>query len=160
MKYLIIKSLPFAGFEEGAVIDATGGWLYLNVDFTNTEYFKPVIESNYIVGQELVLSTCKGSFLVKVESITNGDEAVNHLIPYYSVKQVNGINRLNPVREERLSLPKWFWFINSDGEVCCDYEQRKGISQKGLAWKQMVDNYYTSEENAKSAKELLTCLLS
>ena len=149
MKYEVIKALPFSGFNLVGQIKESS--LSPEVVFTNTEYFKPVIERKYNVGTTLVY---KGA-LVQLDKYTSTLRVEVHYIGH-------GVPFL--VNESELSVPTFFWFINSNGQCTRDFTERKGLNPEGMKWKTLTGNYFKSLEDAHEGKafavELFAELLS
>lgn len=140
MKYLVVKSLPIIGFEKGKVVDSE---LVTGVDFSNTEYFEPYVESKFKVDELVVYH---GILCKVIKFLPGKSKSFNN----YDLKDVNSGMRYQSAPECNLSTPTLFWFINSDGVICRDFEERGRINKAGLAWKKKIGNYFKSLQAVQS----------
>lgn len=138
MKYTIKKAIPVNGLNRvNEIVESSD---FPTVNFQNTEYFEPYTQSKYNVCEFVVyLGT-----LYEVKNVNSG---------IYQIKDANGCQVLNRIKEVNLQKPNFYWFINSDGVICRDFEQRRAINKTGLNWKKTAGNYFTSLTEATAAKE-------
>ena len=51
--------------------------------------------------------------------------------------------------DTKLRQPTRFWFINSNGKIINDYEERAKVNNSGLAHKKITGNYFKSMDDAR-----------
>lgn len=143
MRYIVKKQIPIAGgLKKGYVIDSSHA-IYSNLDFSDKEFFEPYPEQLYEINQEVVYDGIR----YKVINIINN--GIN-----YVIRNDNGIQTtIN--NKTKILIPTNFWFINSNGQIQSDYEERKGINKDGLKFKKLTGNYFVTFELAQYFRDKL-----
>jgi len=146
-RVVLIAPIPFIGFKVGEIIEIEPG-LSRIINFFDPKFFKPYFDPIYKVGEAVIY---KGS----VRYVKSRKESVSGFIYV-----LNDIPKLTSrfsetAKETELKPAKMFWFINSNGIVTPDYENRKGINHDGLKWKKQTGNYYKTKEEAVVTKNTI-----
>lgn len=144
MKYLVKKEIPLTMgiLKVGDVIDGND-IKYNMLDFSNTNFFQKLGSPKYCEGQPLLYKDCL-YFVTKIHP------SVTKLGHIYTIKSSNNINITTIDDKTKIIIPTIFWFINSNGVICSDYEERKNISLNGIRFKKIAGNYFKALEDAKN----------
>lgn len=144
-KYVVMKDIPLIPnpLKKGDVITpALGGYEHLNVK--DEKFFKPYQEPLYKMDEQLIIKN--GSTIYKVTQVFNtGRYTISDGLCNFTIT-----DKTSNVRKV-----KSFWFINSNGIISPDCEERKGMNKEGLAYKKATGNYFSTKEEAILAKKQL-----
>lgn len=144
-KYVVMKDIPLVPrpLKRGDVITpALGGYEHLNLK--DEKFFKKFQEPLYKKDDQLIIRN--GSTIYKVLEVSNtGRYTISDGFCSMTITdKTSGVRRV-----------KSFWFINSNGIISPDCEERKGINKEGLEYKKATGNYFNSKEEAVLAKQQL-----
>lgn len=144
MKYLVKKEIPLltGTINVGEIINSDD-LMYKTLDFSNTNFFEKLANPIYCVDQPLLYKDC-------LYFVTKVDRPVGKLGYTYTIKSSNNINVTTINDKTKIIIPTIFWFINSNGVICSDYEERKNISLNGIRFKKIAGNYFKTLEDAKN----------
>lgn len=146
--YIVKKTIPLSPFplKKGDKIDKTHP-LFSMLDVSDSNYFDLYIEPKYQIGQELLYSKDKFVVLLYIVSkINNG----SYVLSRQGSSDVTITDKTPNVR-----IPTRFWFVNSNGKVCTDYDERKGIDKEGLIFKKKSGNYFDNIDDARKHRDFL-----
>lgn len=141
MKYLVKKPIPLISglLNKNDIIDGNDP-KYKNLSFDNSDFFEVYSDPIYQIDQEVIYN----ERLCKVKNIISSKR--------YDIIEEGTGTRYTITDKTKVSIPKRFWFINSNGIVCTDCEERSGIKKEGLNYKKITKNYYLTEDLAKEAR--------
>jgi len=144
MKYVAKQSIPLKNktFKKGDIIESesTEG-KYL--DLTNINFFSEWKEPKYKVNDEVIIL---GEIYRIIEVSVDGN---------YMYKTTNGkIVSFND-NTKNIKTPTKFFFINSNGTIVPDYEERKSLKKDGLDYKKKTGNYFHTKKEAQIWKDNL-----
>lgn len=147
--YLVISPLPFKIFKVGQTIEATDE-LVKFIDFSDTKFFRKSTKALYNKGQKVyVTKSSQLHYIINEPSLNAKGEW------FYTVSESPTVTRYSTqkqVAEKDIKLPGVFWFINSNGLVCEDFENRPKIDKEGLEWKKISGNFFVTKEAAHAHK--------
>ena len=147
--YLVISPLPFKIFKVGQTVEATEE-LSKFIDFSDTKFFRKSTKPLYSKGQKIyVAKRSQIHYILEEPSLTAKGEWL------YRIDESPKVSRFSQgytVNEKDIKLPGQFWFINSNGVVCEEFENRPKIDKEGLEWKKLSGNFFTSKEDAQNHK--------
>lgn len=147
MKYVVKKSIPLAiPLKKGDVIDSKDV-KYNFLDFKDVNFFERYSEPLYKEGDELLikLSSYHREKLFKITKVLYNKQ--------YEV--YDGSTHIVISEKTKVRKPTNFWFINSNGKICPDYEERFGIDKEGLDFKKQTGNYFKTIEEARIYRDSL-----
>jgi len=148
IKYIVKKDIPFkpTPLKKGDVIDSSFEFIkYL--DLSDNDFFMRYIEPIYTLGEELLYTEFNKTEVYNVTSVSGDGK--------YTIR--NGSGKLVNITDKTKNVkpPKRFWFINSNGIISQDFEERKNINFLGLEYKKITGNYFLTQEDAISHKKYL-----
>lgn len=139
MKYLVKKTIPLidSPLKSGDIID-TMDHKYALLNFNDSNFFEKYHDPKYIVGQKLIYMR----MLCTVKRIITPTT--------FEILHEGAGKRYTISDKAKTTNVTEFWFINSNGKICPDYEERSGILLTGLRYKKRTGNYFLSKEEAKT----------
>jgi len=150
-RYLVKKNLPFKEnpLIKGDVIDSNNPCFNI-IDIYDSEYFMLIVDGRLNTDDEILYKVNKYDkfeFYIVVQDYYNGQ---------YKIQNVKNKTFLTITdRSKFIELPTKFWFINSNGAICEDYEERDGINKQGLKFKKSTGNYFSDKKIAELRRECL-----
>lgn len=142
-RYLVKKTIPLnPPLKAGDVVDASHPF-YKTLDFKDSNFFEIYSEPMYYVGQTLIYN----NKLCVVNLVVNSK--------LYEVKNVNDGYKYRITDKTKTTSPTFFWFLNSDGKLIEDYEERETMNRTGLSFKKRVGNYHLTKEDAEKYRDYL-----
>jgi hypothetical protein len=151
IRYVLKKDIPFRinKLKKGDIIDQNYSQIGL-LDLSDTNYFEVYFEPIYQVGEQLLYKKNRYTGFELYDVITgfNGKQ--------YRIKNVK-TGQIEEITDKTVGVKKLtkFWFINSNGQICSDYEERRDINKEGLEYKKKIGNYFSSLEIAREYKNAL-----
>mgnify|MGYP001228386871 CR=1 FL=1 len=148
MKYLVKKNIPLIlGIKKGDIIDSNDK-MYSILDLRDTSFFEAYIETSLVVGDHIICSEFDFQSKDLCEIISeNGNN--------FTVKNLKNGKSFSIKKKSKYKIPTYFWFINSNGELQSDYEERPRINKLGLEFKKKIGNYFSNKEDCQKHKEKL-----
>ena len=144
MKYLVKKPIPLiTGLLNCGDIINSEDPKYKSISFANQDFFEIYYEPIYYIGQEIIYN----QHLCKVKEIISNKR--------YDIMEEGSENHYTITDKSKVTIPKRFWFINSNGIISSDIEERKKINKAGLEFKKLIGNYFPNEDMARKYKENL-----
>jgi len=150
-RYLVKKNLPLKEnpLIKGDIVDSNNPCFTI-IDIENTEYFDLVVEGRFDKDDEILYKVNKYDkleFYIVIQNFHNGQ---------YRIQNVKSKAFMTITdRSKYAEFPTKFWFINSNGAICTDFEERDNISIQGLKFKKQTGNYFLTNEEAKLRRECL-----
>lgn len=149
MKYTVKKNIPLLSgtLKKGDTIESTDA-NYQTLNFKDTDFFEIYHPPIYTKGQLLLYKPIGDNhFSLFTVSVVSGNKS-------YEIKNVN--NDKYTINEKTIvKIPTIFWFINSNGIVSSDFDERYGIDKNGLEYKKHTGNYFASKEICEKHKQAL-----
>jgi len=152
MKYIAKKSIPLfkTPIKNGDIVDSDNQE-YSSINFLDTSFFQLFKETPYNKNDKVLVKS--GVLHKKVELCIV--VKVDQLKGLYEVRTINN-NVINVVKErDIIGVPTYFYFINSNGRICNEYEERSGIDKDGLLFKKKSGNYFLDIDSARSHRALI-----
>ena len=149
MKYTVKKNIPLKGgaLKKGDTIDDSDS-KYWSLDFNDKDFFEIYQDPIYKKGQPLLYKPI-GDRHFSLFTVTTvfGNKT-------YEIK--NDHHDVHTITEKTVvKIPTIFWFINSNGIVSSDFEERYGINKDGLDYKKRSGNYFATKEICELYKQTL-----
>jgi hypothetical protein len=104
---------------------------------------KPVPIQTFVSGEYVVKSGQLG--IVKSAVLRGGGYR-------YTVRFENG-KQFTDMTESELKTATIYYFINSEGVVCRDFEERSNLTRQALEWRRITGNYFASSDIANECKQ-------
>ena len=142
------KDIPFKPkpLKKGDVIDSSFEQIkYL--DLTDKNFFELYKEPIYTIGEELLYTEFSRTEIYIVIS-AYGDGK-------YTIRNDKGALVYITDKTKNVKKPKRFWFVNSNGIISQDFEERKKIDKAGLEYKKAIGNYFLTQNDASLYKDYL-----
>ena len=147
--YLVISPLPFKIFKVGQTVEATEE-LSKFIDFSDTKFFRKSTKPLYSKGQKIYVAKHSHMYYILEEPSLNATG--EWVYRYGESLRISRFSQSCIIKEKDIKLPGQFWFINSNGVVCEDFENRPKIDKEGLEWKKLSGNFFLSKEDAQNHK--------
>jgi hypothetical protein len=147
-KYLVKKEIPLkTPLKKGDVFDNTHPFFKL-LDVNDSNFFEVYYEPIYKINEKLLFRGKRdvSPQLYYIYSIVNPKS--------YTIKHVSD-GRVETITDKTLNVkkPTFFWFVNSDGKLCEDYEERPSLSLVGLNFKRRIGNYHLKKVDAERYRD-------
>ena len=147
-RFLVKKNLPFKEnpLIKGDVIDSNNPCLKF-IDVENAEYFERIAVGKFNKGDEILYKTNnydKFEFYVIVQDFMNSQYRIQNVKTHLFSTITD--------KTKFVVIPTKFWFVNSNGSICTDFEERDGINVQGLRFKKQIGNYFLTKEEADKNK--------
>lgn len=144
MKYVVLETIPVKGCIKGAVVESTD---YKGVDFSDTKFFELQSFGKYPDRTQVVYNG------LLCEVLGSKQNALKTRV--YKLQNVFQSGRFDNVAEASLTAPTFFHFINSDGQVCRDFEERLTLKKASLEWRKASGNYFETSADANEMKKAI-----
>lgn len=151
--YIVIAPLPIKSVKVGSIIEVTTENLNI-INFSDTKFFKKYIKPLYDKGQKVYISKNKQVHYILNEPTLNAKGEWVYTVsesPYPN--NVRFSSSKYEVTEKNIKPSCSFWFINSNGIICEDFENRPGLNKEGLHWKKSSGNFFPTKAAAQAHKD-------